>query len=76
MTTDICRLRNLDFSVLKHPRIGYADQKEIQALHVDLATAGIIYYSLHPGMSIRTIKGEYVGETRDVSQIIEDILSH
>jgi hypothetical protein len=76
MTTNICRLKNLDFSVLKHPRIGYADQKEIQALNVNLATAGIIHYSLHLGMLIRYIKGEYVGETRDVSQIIKDVLPH
>ena len=73
MTTDVCRLRNMNFSELKEPRIGYADQLNIQASRVDLATAGIIHYSLHPGMLIRYVKGEYVGESRDVSQIIKHV---
>ena len=73
MTTDVCRLRNLDFSKLKEPRIGYADQKEIQSLRVDMATAAIIHYSLHPGMLIRYVKGEYVGESRNVLQIISNV---
>jgi hypothetical protein len=38
-----------------------------------MATAGIIHYSLHPGMLIRYVKGEYVGESRDASQIINDV---
>ena len=38
MTTDVCRLRNMNFSELKEPRIGYADQLNIQASRVDLAT--------------------------------------
>ena len=29
MTTDVCRLRNINFSELKEPRIGYADQLNI-----------------------------------------------
>ena len=41
--------------------------------HIDMATAGIIHYSLHPGMLIRYVKGEYVGESRDASQIINDV---
>jgi hypothetical protein len=39
MTTDICRLQNLDFSKLREPRIGYADQLNIKASRIDLATA-------------------------------------
>ncbi len=76
MITNICRLRNLDFSMLREPRIGYADQLNIQASHVDLATTGIIHYSLHPGILIGYIKGEYVGESRDMSQIIKDVLPY
>ena len=76
MTADVCRLRNINFSKLKEPRIGYADQLNIQASRVDLATAGIIHYSLHPGMLIRYVKGEYVGESRDVSQIIKHVLPY
>ncbi len=44
--------------------------------HVDMATAAMINYSLCPGMTIRYIKGEYVGENRNVKQIIKDIFPH
>jgi hypothetical protein len=68
MTTDVCRLQNLDFSKLREPRISYADKLNIQLLCVNLETAGIIHYSLHPGMLTRYVKGKNVGESRDVSQ--------
>ena len=73
MTTDVYRLRNLDFSKLKEPRIGYAEQTEIQPWRVDMATAAMIHYSLHPGMMIRYVKGEYIGESRNVPQIINGV---
>jgi hypothetical protein len=73
MVTDVCRLRTIDFSELRNPRIGYSDQQEIQISRVDLATAGMIYYSLHPGMLIRFAKGEYVGESRNVPQVLNDV---
>jgi hypothetical protein len=41
-----------------------------------MAKAAMINYSLHPGMTIRFIKGENVGENRIVSQILEDIISY
>ncbi len=40
---------------------------------MDLATAGMIYYSLHPGMLIRFVKGEYVGDNRNVPQVLNDV---
>jgi hypothetical protein len=76
MTTDVCRLRTLDFSSLREPRIGHAGQQEIQMLHVNMATAGMIHYSLHPRMLIRYVKGKYVGKSRDASQIINDVLPY
>jgi hypothetical protein len=76
MVTDVCRLRTIDFSQLRKPRIGYSDQQEIQSSRVDLAAAGMIYYSLHPGMLIRFIKGEYIGENRNVPQVLNDVLPY
>ncbi len=54
MTNDVCRLQNLNFFKLIEPRIGYADQLNIQASRVDLATTGIIsntpgYYCVPSG---------------------------
>jgi hypothetical protein len=38
-----------------------------------MATACAIHYSLHPGMVIRYLKGKYVGENRNVNQILSDV---
>ena len=73
MATDVRKLSTLDFSSLREPRIGYADQQEIQMSRVDMATAGIIHYSLHPSILIRYVKVEYIDESRDASQIINDV---
>ena len=76
MIHDVVRLRNLDFSQLREPRIGYAEQTAIQQSRMDMATACAIHYSLHPGMTIRYAKGEYVGENRDVTQIFCNVSPH
>jgi hypothetical protein len=73
---DVLRLRTLDFSPLLEPRLGYATQESISQIRVDLATAGMIHYGLHPGMLIRYLKGEYTGEKRDVAGIISKISAH
>jgi hypothetical protein len=66
----------LEFDKLQELRIDYANQEAIQMSRVDMATAAMINYSLHPGMTIRYIQGEYVGENRNVKQIIKDIFPH
>ena len=73
MTHDVTNLRMVDFTRLKEPRTGYAEQIEIDPIRVDMATACAIHYSLHPGMAIRYLKDEYVGENREVTQILSDV---
>ncbi len=38
--------------------------------------AGMTHYGLHPGMFIRYLKGESVGENRDIPAILEAVLLH
>jgi hypothetical protein len=66
-------LEILTFQKLREPRIGYADQQKILPSRVNMATAAIIHYSLHPGMLIRYVKGKYVGESRDISQVVSNV---
>ena len=73
MITDVIDLRTMDFSSMKLPRLRYAEQTAIDPIRVKMATACAIYYSLHPGMVIRYLKGEYVGKNRDVNQILRDV---
>ena len=73
MISDVINLRAIDFTALKEPRFGYAEQLAIDPVRVDMATACAIHYSLHPGMVIRYLKGEYVGENRDVNQVLRDV---
>jgi hypothetical protein len=76
MIHDVVQLRNLDFSQLQEPRIGYAEETAIQQSCVDMVTACAIHYSLHPGMIIRYAKGEYIGENRDMTQILRNVSPH
>ena len=73
---DVCLFRKLDFSPLREPRIGYADQQAIQQARVDMATAAMIHYGLHPGMLIRYLKGEYIGESRNIAAILQAVSPH
>jgi hypothetical protein len=73
MVHDIMRLKGMDFLKLREPRIGYAKQEKIQQSRVDMATAAMIHYSLQPGMLIQYVKGKYVGENRDVLQVLNDV---
>ena len=74
----VAELKMLHFCALREPRFGYVEQTEIQSsrARVNMATACAVNYSLHPGMIIRYIKGEYVGESRNVPQILKNISSH
>jgi hypothetical protein len=71
MVNNVLRLRSIDFSKLKLPRLDYAEQTRISQERVDLATACAIYYGLNTGMVVRYLKGEYVGESRNPDAIIE-----
>ncbi len=76
MTTKVCRLRNLDFTKLREPRIGYADQQETQPSRFDMAIAAIIHYSMHPRMLTQYVKGKYVGESKAISQVVNNVLPY
>ncbi len=73
MVHDVMRLKGMEFPKLREPRIGHAMQQKIQQSHVDLAAAALIHYCLHPGMPIPYVKGKYVGENRDVFQVLNDV---
>ena len=69
MIKDVRRLRDLDFTQLRQPRLNYEDQVEIGEDHVDMATALLIWSNLDPGIAVRYISGEYTGEYRDPEEI-------
>lgn len=48
-------------------------QQHISIHRVDLATAGLIHYGMHPGMLLRYLLGEYNGESRSVDAILEKV---
>jgi hypothetical protein len=73
MINNVLRLRSVDFSSLKQPRLGYADQAAISHKRVDLVTACAIHYGLHVGMVNCFIKREYVGESRDANAILSAV---
>ncbi len=74
MINDVQSLRFVDFTSLKLPRLDYAKQTDISSKRADQATAYCaIHYGLNPGMVIRFLMGEYIGETRDSSRILTKV---
>ncbi len=70
---NILQLRGIDFSKVKPPRYDYANQTKILHEIVDLATACAIHYGLNTGMVVQYLKGEYIGESRDVNNILNKV---
>ncbi len=75
MISDVLKLRSADFLSLNNLRFDYADQLSICQTRVLLATARLIHYGLHPRMFTRYLKGEYMGESRDLDWILREVLS-
>ena len=65
MIKDIERLRDLDFTPLRQPRLNYEEQMEIDENHVDMVTSLLIWSNLDPGVAVRYVSGEYTAEYRD-----------
>ena len=67
MVPSVLDLRGMDTSPLLYPRLDYKNQTEILQERVKMATACLVRHSMHPGMMIREIAGEYTGETTQLN---------
>ena len=76
MVNDVYRLRTLDFSPLKLPRLDYINQEKIDEKRVDMATALMIEADLIPGVAVRYLSGEYTAEHRNVDSILSYVHGH
>lgn len=71
MVDDIMRLKDIDFTPLLYPRVGFRGIKEIEEGWVDMTTALLIHYGGHPGLATRFLGWEYTGETRDYEKVFK-----
>ena len=76
MVSETLRLKDLDFTPLLDPRLDYDTQTEIDSHRVDMATAGMVEYEMHPGNFGRFISGPFIGEERDVEGTCNEICDH
>ena len=76
VTIETKRLLSVDFTPLRHPRIGYANQTEVSLERVDMMAAAMIHYGLNPGMLVRYLGGEYTGAYRDIKMLKEKLMPH
>lgn len=76
MVNDVHRLRTVDFSPLKLPRLDYNNQNQIDESRVEMATALMIAADLIPGVAVRYLSGEYTAENRDPISIISYVHGH
>ena len=63
-------LMDVDFSSLREPRVGYADQQVIDPNRVRDDTACLVYYGLDMGLVDRFLGDEYTGRWKDVDRIM------
>ena len=71
MVDDITRLKDIDFTPLLYPRVGFREIDKIEKGWVDMTTALLIHYGGHPGLATRFLGWEYTGETRDYEKVFE-----
>jgi len=67
------RWQSLDFSTLREPRWNYEDQTEVDPHRIEMASAAMFHFGLHPGKFVRWMGGEYIGASRDVLRVIEAV---
>ena len=63
----------VDWRPLLKPRLNYEDQDKIDIHRVDMATALAVRYGLCPGRIVRTLRGEFMGASRNVEFIFESV---
>lgn len=66
----ILRWLLVDFSSLSQPRYNYEDQTQVDNQRVEMASAAMIHFGLHPGKLVRYLGGEYTGSNRDAKQTV------
>ena len=76
LVTQVPRLRDIDFSALAKPRLGYEDQQEIDHSRVLMLSACAIHYGLDFGLVVRFCNHEYVAHYRDRKRVLRDLAPH
>lgn len=70
------RVRNIDFTPLREPRLDYASQKAIQQDRVDMAAACLLHYGGEPGSLVRYCGNEFTAAHRDPDEILASVKGH
>jgi len=66
----------LDYSSLRGPRLDYNMQTEIDRKRVEMANAAMLHFGLDPGKLVRWLGGEYTGQHRDVTRVLNSVREH
>ncbi|KAL7489750.1 hypothetical protein ACHAW6_015470 [Cyclotella cf. meneghiniana] len=70
------RVRGIDFSQLREPRLEYAEQKSIQSKRVDMAAACLLHYGGELGILVRYCCNEFTAAHRDPDKILAAVHGH
>ena len=76
LSKEMNRLRNLDFSSLRQPRLDYASQTEISEERIDMTSACFMHYKGDTGLLVRYLGHEYTGLHRDPEYTLSQIEGH
>lgn len=70
------RVRSIDFSQLREPRLDYAEQKSIQSERVDMAASCLLHYGGELGTLVRYCGNEFTAAHRDPDEILAAVHGH
>jgi hypothetical protein len=66
----------IDFSLLREPRLNYKSQMQIDPHQVHMANAAMAYFGLDPGRFVRWVGGEYTGQHQDTHSTLAAVRGH
>jgi len=76
MVPKVVRWSAIDFSPLRAPRLDYESQTAIDPHRIEMASAAMIHFGMHPGKLVRWLGGEYTGQHRDIQRVLDSVKGH
>ncbi len=72
----VLRWLRVNFTSLRHPRLGYKQQDHVNPYCVEIASAAMIHFGLDPGKFVRFLSGKYTSQYWDVHHTLDAIRDH
>ncbi len=76
MIPKLQRWLQIDFSMLREPRLNYKSQMQIDPYQVCVANTAMAHFGLDPGRLVQWMGGKYTGQHQDTHSILTAVKGH